>query len=195
MAELFGRVTGCCKGKGGSMHLADYSVGILGESGITGSSIPIAGGAALSAQILGEDRVALSFFGDGAANQGQIFEAFNMAALWSLPVLFVCENNHYGMSMSVERATSRTPIADRAHAYGIPGQCIDGNDVLAVFQAVRRAAGAARVVCAMIDPNPRVRGRGVATLQKAGITVETGLGEEQARALTRARRPDLLTRK
>ena len=144
MAELAGKAGGVCKGKGGSLHLADYSVGSLGESGITGSSIPIAAGAALSAQILGQDRVALSFFGDGAANQGVLYEALNISAVWKLPVIFLCENNHYALSTPAHTVTGGR-IWERAHGFGLPGVLVeDGQDVLKVYDAVSAAVERAR---------------------------------------------------
>ncbi len=144
MAELVGKATGVCKGKGGSLHLADYAVGSLGESGITGSSIPIALGAGLSAQVLGENRVALCFFGDGAANQGVLYESMNMASAWKLPVIFLCENNHYALSTPAHTVTGGR-IVDRAAGFGMPGVRVDeGQDVLAVYDAVHAAAERAR---------------------------------------------------
>ena len=144
MAELVGKATGVCKGKGGSLHLADYSVGSLGESGITGSSIPIAAGAALSAQVLGEDRVALSFFGDGAANQGVLYESMNLSAIWKLPAIFLCENNFYALSTPAHTVTGGR-IVDRAQGFGMPGVRVeDGQDVLAVYDAVSAAVERAR---------------------------------------------------
>ena len=144
MAELVGKATGVCKGKGGSLHLADYAVGSLGESGITGSSIPIAAGAALSAQVLGEDRVALSFFGDGAANQGVLYEALNLSSVWKLPVIFLCENNHYALSTPAHTVTGGR-IWERAKGFGVPGVLVeDGQDVLKVFDAVSAAVERAR---------------------------------------------------
>lgn len=144
MAELVGKATGVCKGKGGSLHLADYAVGSLGESGITGSSIPIALGAGLSAQVLGENRVALCFFGDGAANQGVLYESMNMASAWKLPVIFLCENNHYALSTPAHTVTGGR-IVDRAAGFGMPGVRVDeGQDVLAVYDAVQAAAERAR---------------------------------------------------
>lgn len=144
MAELVGKATGVCKGKGGSLHLADYSVGSLGESGITGSSIPIAVGAGLSAQVLGEDRVALTFFGDGAANQGVLYESMNMASAWKLPVIFLCENNHYALSTPAHTVTGGR-ICDRGAGFGMPGVRVeDGQEVLAVYDAVSEAADRAR---------------------------------------------------
>ena len=144
MAELFGRSTGVCRGKGGSMHLADFSVGSLGESGIVGAGIPIAAGAALSAQIRGTDKVCLCFFGDGAANAGPFHEALNLAAIWKLPVIFVCENNEYAVTFSVRQSMAVDNIADRAAAYGFPGVTVDGQDALAVHAAVSDAVTRAR---------------------------------------------------
>lgn len=144
MAELVGKATGVCKGKGGSLHLADAAVGSLGESGITGSSIPIAVGAGLSAQVLKQDRVALSFFGDGAANQGVFYEALNLASVWKLPVIFLCENNQYALSTPAHTVTAGR-ICDRAHGFGLPGVRVEnGQDVLKVYDAVVEAAERAR---------------------------------------------------
>jgi TPP-dependent pyruvate/acetoin dehydrogenase alpha subunit len=144
MAELMGKGTGVCGGKGGSMHLADFSVGSLGESGIVASGMPIAVGAALSAQIRGSGQVAICFFGDGAANEGAFHESLNLAAAWRLPVIFVCENNQYAITTTVESASGNPIIAERAAAYGMPGVRVDGQDVLAVHAAVRAAADRAR---------------------------------------------------
>lgn len=144
MAELVGKATGVCGGKGGSLHLADYKVGSLGESGITGSSIPIAVGAGLSAQVLGEDRVALTFFGDGTANQGVLYEAMNLASAYKLPVIFLCENNFYALSTPSHTVTGGR-IVDRAAGFGMPGIRVeDGQDVLAVYDAVATAVDRAR---------------------------------------------------
>lgn len=144
MAELVGKETGICKGKGGSLHLADFAVGSLGESGIVGSSIPIAMGAALSAAVLGTGKVAMAFFGDGAANQGVLYESMNMAGVWKLPVVFVCENNQYALSTPAHTVTSGV-IADRAHGFGIPGVRVEnGQDVLAVYEAAKEAVDRAR---------------------------------------------------
>ena len=144
MAELMGKATGVCKGKGGSLHLADYKVGSLGESGITGSSIPIAVGAGLSAKVLGEARVAMCFFGDGAANQGVLYESMNLASAWKLPVIFLCENNHYALSTPAHTVTGGR-ICDRAHGFGMPGVRVeDGQNVLDVLAAVSEAADRAR---------------------------------------------------
>lgn len=144
MAELVGKATGVCGGKGGSLHLADFAVGSLGESGIVGSSIPIATGAALSSKVLGNGRVALAFFGDGAANQGCLYEAMNLAGVWDLPVIFLCENNQYALSTPAHTVTSGI-IADRAAGFGMPGVRVeDGQDVLAVFEAAHTAVERAR---------------------------------------------------
>lgn len=144
MAELVGKATGVCKGKGGSLHLADFAVGSLGESGIVGSSIPIAAGAALSSKVLGNGRVSLAFFGDGAANQGVLYESMNMAGVWELPVIFLCENNQYALSTPAHTVTSGV-IADRAAGFGIEGVRVeDGQDVLAVYAAVSSAVDKAR---------------------------------------------------
>lgn len=144
MAELQGKADGVCKGKGGSLHLADFAVGSLGESGIVGSSIPIAMGAALSSQVLGRDSVALAFFGDGAANQGVLYESMNMSGVWKLPVIFLCENNQYALSTPAHTVTSGV-IAERAAGFGIPGARVEeGQDVLAVYDAVSAAVARAR---------------------------------------------------
>lgn len=144
MAELVGKATGVCKGKGGSLHLADFAVGSLGESGIVGSSIPIAMGAALSASVRGTDQVALAFFGDGAANQGVLYESMNLSGVWNLPVVFLCENNQYALSTPAHTVTSGV-IADRAAGFGMPGIRVeDGQDVLAVYDAVSTAVARAR---------------------------------------------------
>lgn len=144
MAELFGKKTGYCKGKGGSMHIADVGLGILGANGIVGGGPPIATGAALAAQYLGKDSVVACFFGDGASNQGTFHEALNMAAIWKLPVVFVCENNHYGISLHQSRHQTVSDVADRAAAYDIPGVAVDGNDVVAVYEAAQEAVRRAR---------------------------------------------------
>ena len=144
MAELVGKATGVCKGKGGSLHLADASVGSLGESGVTGSSIPIAVGAGLSAMVLGENRVAMCFFGDGAANQGVLYESMNLASTWKLPVIFLCENNHYALSTPSHTVTAGR-IVDRAVGFGMPGVRVEnGQDVMDVYTAVSEAVDRAR---------------------------------------------------
>ncbi|GAA4712159.1 pyruvate dehydrogenase (acetyl-transferring) E1 component subunit alpha [Brevibacillus fulvus] len=144
MAELFGRATGYCKGKGGSMHIADLDKGNLGANGIVGGGIPLAVGAALTSKMKKLGYVVLCFFGDGASNEGSFHESLNLASIWQLPVVFICENNQYGMSGSVKEMTRVENIADRAVAYGIPGQVIDGNDMLEVMNAVYAAAEHAR---------------------------------------------------
>lgn len=144
MAELLGKATGVCGGKGGSMHLADFSVGSLGESGIVGSAIPVATGAALAAQIKGSGQVALCFFGDGAANEGVFHESANMAGAWRLPVIYFCENNGLAVSATMSDTTAVADIAVRAAGYAMPGVIVDGQDVLAVYRAARDAVARAR---------------------------------------------------
>jgi pyruvate dehydrogenase E1 component alpha subunit len=144
MAELLGKETGYCQGKGGSMHIADPDIGILGAVGIVGSGIPLAVGAALSSKYLSEKKVAVSFFGDGASNQGTFHECVNMASVLKLPIVFICENNLYAISVSCQRSTSVTDIADRAKGYGIPGMIVDGNDVEEVYTVSRKAVESAR---------------------------------------------------
>ncbi len=141
MAELLGKRAGYCKGKGGSMHIADLAKGHLGANGIVGGGIPIATGAALSVKLQGLDGIVVCFFGDGAMNQGTFHESLNLASVWKLPVLYICENNQYGMSTSVRRASNLEDLSERARAYGIPGKRVDGMDVLAVYDAVREAKG------------------------------------------------------
>jgi len=144
MAELLGKATGYCKGKGGSMHVADVSSGNLGATGIVGSNIPVATGAALSIKMRKSDQVVLCFFGDGAANTGAFHESLNLAAIWKLPVIYICENNLYGMSVSVKRAFPFEDIAERAKGYNIPGVIADGMDVLNVKETVEKAVERAR---------------------------------------------------
>ena len=144
MAEIYGRATGYCKGKGGSMHIADLDAGILGANGIVGAGIPIAVGAALACQIKGLDRVVLCFFGDGAANTGSFHEAVNLASVLKVPAIFLCENNQWAVSTPVSYSVPIANIADRAVSYGIPGKVVDGSDVLAVYEAVKEAVGKAR---------------------------------------------------
>jgi TPP-dependent pyruvate/acetoin dehydrogenase alpha subunit len=144
MAELMGKATGICKGRGGSMHLADNSVGIIGESAIVGGGIPLATGCGLSAKVRGTEQVSLCFFGDGAVNQGTFHESLNMASLWKLPVIYVCENNGYAITTSVMRSHAQLSIAKRAEAYGMPGVAVDGQDVSAVYEAAREAVARAR---------------------------------------------------
>jgi len=144
MAEILGRKTGYCKGKGGSMHIADFSIGMLGATAVVGAGIPIAAGAGSSIKLRGTDQVVACFFGDGASNQGTFHEAINLAAVWSLPVVFVCENNLYAMGTRQSRVMLIENIADRAKAYGIAGVAVDGNDVLAVFEGAKEAVKRAR---------------------------------------------------
>ena len=143
-AELFGRVTGANKGRGGSMHICDLSIGMLGANGIVGGGAPIAVGAAFANQYLGTDRVAACFFGDGASNEGTIHEAANLAALWRLPVLFVCENNGYGEFTSQARHQPIADVADRAAGWGMPGVVVDGMDAVAVWESATEAVDRAR---------------------------------------------------
>ncbi len=144
LAEILGKVTGYCKGKGGSMHIVDMDKGILGANGIVGAGIPIATGAAYSAKYRGTDQVVLSFFGDAASNQGAFHESLNMASAWDLPIVYIIENNLYGISVALERVTKLKDLSERAKAYGIPGETIDGNDVLAVYETVNKAVEKAR---------------------------------------------------
>jgi TPP-dependent pyruvate/acetoin dehydrogenase alpha subunit len=144
MAELYGRKTGYNKGKGGSMHIADMEIGILGANAIVGAGIPIAGGAALSAKMRGTNQVAICFLGDGATNTGRFHEGVNLAACWDLPVVYVIENNLYAESTAVAAVCKLAELSDRAGAYGIPGKTVDGNDVLAVYEAVGEAVTRAR---------------------------------------------------
>ena len=144
MAELLGKVTGVCKGKGGSMHLSDFSVGSLGETSIVGSGIPVATGAALGAKLQGNDRVALCFFGDGAANEGAFHEGLNLAAVWKLPVIFLCENNGFAVSTPVSDVMAIANVADRGSAYGMPSAIVDGQDVDAVEAVIAEAVAHAR---------------------------------------------------
>ena len=144
MAELFGRKTGYCKGKGGSMHIADIDLGMLGANGIVGGGPPIAVGAALAAQYNETDNVSICFLGDGASNQGTTHEAMNMAAVWKLPVVFVVENNGYGEFTPQSEHQTLVDIADRAAAYDIPGGVVNGNDVMAVYEGVSKAIERAR---------------------------------------------------
>ena len=144
LAELFGKVTGCCRAKGGSMHVGNMEVGMPPAVAIVGGSVPIAAGMALAAKMQGNDGVAVSFFGDGAANEGAWHEGLNIAAVWDLPVIFVCENNLYAASTPFSLAFKVEHVAERAAAYGMPGVLVDGMDVLAVYQASRAAVERAR---------------------------------------------------
>ncbi len=139
MAELMGKQTGFCKGRGGSMHIADLKKGNLGANAIVGGGIPIAVGGALAAKLKGTDNVAVSFFGDGASNQGTFHESINLASVWKLPAIFVCENNSFAISVPVETSTSVKDISVRSKGYDIPGVTVDGNDVLAIYDAMEKA--------------------------------------------------------
>ena len=144
LAEVLGRATGYCKGKGGSMHIADFDLNMLGANGVVGGSIPIAVGVGLAIKQQGLDRVALCFFGDGASNQGIFHEAMNMVSLWRLPVIYVCENNMYAVSTHVRRSTAIENISIRAAGYGMPGVTVDGDDLDEVHQAMAEAVARAR---------------------------------------------------
>ncbi len=144
MAEILGKKTGYCKGKGGSMHIADFNVGMLGATAVVGAGLPIAVGAGLSIQLRKTDQVVVCFFGEGASNQGTFHESINMASVWRLPVVFICENNLYAMGTRQSRVMNITDVANRAVAYGIPGEIVDGNDVLAVYDVAEKAVERAR---------------------------------------------------
>jgi pyruvate dehydrogenase E1 component alpha subunit len=144
IAELMGKATGYNRGRGGSMHIADLSLGIYGANGIVGAGAPIACGAAFAARLQKSDRVAVAFFGDGGMNQGVVHEAMNLAAIWKLPVVFVCENNGYAISAPINQMAVVERLADRAAGYGMPGEWVDGMDVLAVHAATTRAVERAR---------------------------------------------------
>ena len=144
MAEIYGRRSGYCKGKGGSMHIADFSIGMLGANGIVAAGLPIAVGTAMAAQLEGGDRVSVVFFGDGACSEGEFHESLNLASIWRLPIIFACENNHYGVNMSVRDAVAVEHIAERAASYSMPGTFVDGNDLRAVHRVTQHAVAAAR---------------------------------------------------
>jgi pyruvate dehydrogenase E1 component alpha subunit len=144
MAEFMGKEAGYCRGRGGSMHIADVGGGNLGANGVVGGGIPLATGVGLSLKLQKRDQVIMCFFGDGAANLGPFHEALNMAAIWTLPVIFVCENNQYAMSFPVKKAFAIERISDRGAAYGMPGVTVDGNDLLAVYAAASQAVERAR---------------------------------------------------
>src|SRR5579859_396790 len=144
MAELFGKITGCSKGKGGSMHMWSTELGLLGGNGIVAAQLPIAAGVALAAQYRGEDTVTACYFGDGAVDEGAFHESLNLASLWKLPVLYICENNQYAMGMAVEKAWAVDSLTPRAAAHNIPYEQVDGMDVIAVYEATKRAAERAR---------------------------------------------------
>lgn len=144
MAEFLGKEAGYCRGRGGSMHIADVAGGNLGANGIVAGGLPLSTGVGLSIKMRGLDRICLTFFGDGAANEGAFHESLNLASIWSLPVVYVCENNQYAMSMPVDKAFPIEEISRRADAYALPGTTVDGNDLFAVYAAVRKAAERAR---------------------------------------------------
>src|SRR5512135_2473298 len=144
MAEFLGKEAGYCRGRGGSMHIADIAGGNLGATGVVGGGIPTAVGIALALQMRRSDQILLSYFGDGSSNEGEFHESLNMASAWKLPVVFICDNNQYGMSMHVSKAMNIENISERAASYGIPGKTVDGNDVLAVYEAVMVAVEYAR---------------------------------------------------
>ena len=144
MAELYGRQAGYCKGKGGSMHIADFGIGMLGANGIVAGGISIITGAGLAAQMEGKGGVAVSFFGDGASNAGPFHECLNIAATWKLPMIYVCENNMYAAQTAAAATHAQNDVAARATGYGIPGVVVDGNDIFAVYQAANRAVDRAR---------------------------------------------------
>jgi TPP-dependent pyruvate/acetoin dehydrogenase alpha subunit len=147
MAELYGKFTGYCKGKSGSLHIADFSIGVLGANGIVSASLSIAVGAGYSIKMRGTDQVAVAFFGDGAMTQGQFHEAVNLAAIWDLPVVFVLENNQWAVGSNVDilyKPSVREDLSKRAAAYGIEGESVDGNDVVAVYLATQKAVERAR---------------------------------------------------
>ena len=144
MAEIHGKKTGYCKGKGGSMHIADFSIGMLGADGIVGAGLPIATGAAMAAQLEGNRDIAAVFFGDGACQEGEFHEALNLAAIWKLPLLFVCENNHYGVNTPASYSLAAGDIVRMPEAYHIPNAQVHGNDVAAVYEAAQAAVQAIR---------------------------------------------------
>ena len=144
MAEIFGKKTGYCKGKGGSMHIADFSVGMLGANGIVGAGLPIAAGAATAAQLEGKGGVAVVFFGDGGVHEGEFHEVMNLASIWKLPLIFVCENNGYAVNTRAQDAIAIDEIYKRAACYSMPGMAVDGNDVEAVYNAAAGFVARAR---------------------------------------------------
>jgi TPP-dependent pyruvate/acetoin dehydrogenase alpha subunit len=144
MAEVFGKKTGYCKGKGGSMHIADFSLGILGANGIVAAGLPISTGAALAARLDGKGKIAVVFFGDGACQEGEFQEAMNLAGIWHLPLLFACENNQYGVNTPYQYAIAGGDLIRRASAYAMPAMSVDGNDVIAVHEAAAEAVASVR---------------------------------------------------
>ncbi len=143
-AELYGRTTGYCKGKGGSMHIADFSQGIIGANGIVSGGMPIATGIGLSIKMRATDQVAVCFFGDGATAEGGFHESMNLASTWQIPVIFVCQNNNYGLSQPFHRTAHKCELSLRAHSYNMPGACVDGMDAIDVYRAVKEATDLAR---------------------------------------------------
>jgi pyruvate dehydrogenase E1 component alpha subunit len=161
VAELFGKATGYCKGKGGSMHIADFSIGILGANGVVAGGLPLITGAGLSIKLRKTDQVAVAFFGDGASNRGPVHEAMNMASIWKLPVIFVVENNQWASTTPLGYACSVGELCQRAAGYNMPGYSLDGNDVLAVREATLRAVTRARRgggPCMIENKTYRIRG-------------------------------------
>jgi pyruvate dehydrogenase E1 component alpha subunit len=144
MAELFGKITGCSKGKGGSMHMWSNEVGIYGGNGIVAAQLPIAAGLALAMQYQGQDTIVACFFGDGAVDEGAFHESLNLASLWKLPIVYICENNQYSMGMAVGKAWAVDSLLPRAAAYNMPGDQVDGMDVIAVYESMKRAVAHAR---------------------------------------------------
>jgi TPP-dependent pyruvate/acetoin dehydrogenase alpha subunit len=144
MAEVYGKKTGYCKGKGGSMHIADFSIGILGANGIVAAGLPISTGAALAAKLDGKGKIAIVFFGDGACQEGEFQEAMNLASIWKLPLLFACENNQYGVNTPYSQVIAGGDLVKRASAYAMPTMSVDGNDVITVHEAARTAVGSVR---------------------------------------------------
>ncbi|MFC1495518.1 thiamine pyrophosphate-dependent dehydrogenase E1 component subunit alpha [Thermodesulfobacteriota bacterium] len=144
MAEIFGKKTGYCGGKGGSMHIADFEIGMLGANGIVGAGLPIATGSALAAQLEGKEGVSIVFFGDGACGEGEFHESLNLASIWKLPIVFVCENNMYGVNTPTSYSMATENVADRAAAYSMPGEVADGNNLLTVYETAERAVKRAR---------------------------------------------------
>ena len=144
MAEIFGKKTGYCKGKGGSMHIADFEIGMLGANGIVGAGLPIATGSALAAQLEDKGGVSAVFFGDGACGEGEFHESLNLASIWKLPIVFVCENNMYGVNTPTSYSMAAENVADRASAYSMPGEVADGNNLFTVFETAEKAVKRAR---------------------------------------------------
>ena len=192
MAELFGKATGYCKGKGGSMHIADFDIGMLGAIGIVGGGLPIAVGAGLSAWYTGSQRVSVAFFGDGAANEGSFHESLNLASTLALPVIFVCENNQYGEFTPVHKAMNITDIADRAAGYGMPGVIADGTDALEMYRVTAAAVARARSGAgpSLIEAKTHRRGSH-AEGEEAFLAGQT-YRDEQETALAQAKDPLLL---